>query len=83
MIEILMVVALVIWSALVVFKKVFPQTSSKAFGILAERCHAQGWTRLAAWLKPTASGGCGGNCACPASQSNTTKPAEVQAVRWK
>ncbi len=34
MIEILIVAALVIWSAVVVFKKVFPKTSGSVFHVL-------------------------------------------------
>jgi len=83
MIEVLIVAALVIWSAVVVFKKVFPQTSGSVFTSLAELCEARGWTRLAAWLKPVMSGGCGGNCACPATEDSSAKKPEVQAVKWK
>ena len=83
MIEILIVAALVIWSAVVVFKKVFPRTSGSVFMSLSALCEARGWTRLAMWLKPSMTGGCGGNCACPATEDRNTKKPEVQAVKWK
>ena len=83
MIEILIVAALVIWSAVVVFKKVFPKTSGSVFMSLSARCEARGWTRLATWLKPSMAGGCGGNCACPATEDSNAKKPEVQAVKWK
>jgi hypothetical protein len=57
MIEILIVAALVIWSAVVVFKKVFPKTSGSVFMSLSALCEARGWTRLATWLKPSMAGG--------------------------
>ncbi|WP_159138530.1 MULTISPECIES: DUF6587 family protein [unclassified Acinetobacter] len=83
MIEILIVAALVLWSALVVFKKVFPNTSHSVFQKLSDACAAKGWTRLAKWLQPAMAAGCGGNCACPVSeQSAQEKPAQ-QAVKWK
>ena len=49
MIEILIVAALVIWSAVVVFKKVFPKTSGSVFMSLSTLCEVRGWTRLATW----------------------------------
>ena len=52
MIEILIVAALVIWSAAVVFKKVFPKTAAPAFTQLSDASARQGWTALAKWLKP-------------------------------
>ncbi|MEG1092422.1 MAG: DUF6587 family protein [Acinetobacter sp.] len=83
MIEILIVAALVIWSAVVVFKKVFPKTSGSVFTSLSTLCEARGWTRLAMWLKPAVAAGCGGNCACPAAEDNSAKKPEAQAVKWK
>ncbi len=44
MIEILIVAALVIWSAVVVFKKVFPKTSGSVFMSLSALCEARGST---------------------------------------
>lgn len=83
MIEILIVAVLVMWSAVVVFKKVFPQTSNSVFMSLSTRCEARGWTRLATWLKPAMAAGCGGNCACPATENSEAKKPAVQAVKWK
>ncbi|MGE8540849.1 DUF6587 family protein [Acinetobacter sp. ANC 3813] len=83
MIEILIVAALVLWSAVVVFKKVFPKTSSSVFTSVADACAARGWARLAAWLKPAAPAGCGGSCGCSASEEPAQNKAEVQAVKWK
>lgn len=83
MIEFLIIAALVIWSAIVVFKKVFPQTSNKTFTALSTLCADQGWHTLAKWLKPAMASGCGGHCACPASEEAVTKKTEVQPVKWK
>ena len=52
MIEVLIIAALVIWSAVVVFKKVFPKTANSVFMALSNVCHQQGWSTLAKWLKP-------------------------------
>lgn len=85
MVEMLIVAALVLWSALVVFKKIFPQTSNSFFSSLSTACANRDWTMLAKWLKPAMASGCGGNCGCDA-QDDAQKPAqkvEVQAVKWK
>lgn len=85
MVETLIVAALVLWSALVVFKKIFPQTSNSFFSSLSTTCAKCGWKMLAKWLKPATAAGCGGNCGCDA-QDDTQKPVqkiEVQAVKWK
>lgn len=83
MIEILIVAALVIWSTVVVFKKVFPQTSNSIFQKLSNTCELKGWFTLAKWLKPKMAAGCGGNCACPASEDSDVKKTDIQAVKWK
>ena len=83
MIEILIVAALVIWSAIVVFKKVFPNTSSSVFMSLSNVCASKGWTTLAKWFKPAMVSSCGGGCGCSASESPVEKKVEVQAVKWK
>jgi len=83
MIEILIVTALVLWSAVVVFKKVFPNTSRSVFLKLSQACEAKGWHKLAKWLQPAMASGCGGNCACPASKQETEKKPAQQAVKWK
>lgn len=83
MVEILIVAALVVWSAIVVFKKVFPNTSSSVFMSLSNTCDAKGWTTLAKWLKPATVSGCGGGCGCSASEEPKAQKTEVQAVKWK
>ena len=83
MIEILIVMVLVVWSALVVFKKVFPKTSSSVFLTLSNICATKGWHGLAKKLKPAVATGCGGNCGCDASGASDSKKIEVQAVKWK
>ncbi|WOE30662.1 MULTISPECIES: DUF6587 family protein [unclassified Acinetobacter] len=83
MIEIVVVALLVIWSAVVVFKKVFPRTSNSVFTTLANYCEQKGWLKLAKWLKPALASGCGGHCGCAASDEQANKKVEVQAVKWK
>ncbi len=83
MVEILIITVLVVWSALVVFKKVFPKTSTSVFLKLSNACAAKGWQGLAKKLKPTVATGCGGNCGCDASNSPESKNTQVQAVKWK
>ncbi|MDM1486473.1 MULTISPECIES: DUF6587 family protein [Acinetobacter] len=83
MIEILIVAALVLWSAVVVFKKVFPKASSAVFLKLSNSCAEKGWHGLAKWLKPVAVAGCGGSCGCDSKDQPTEKKVEVQAVKWK
>ena len=83
MIEILIVAALVLWSAVVVFKKVFPKTSGAVFLKLSNSCAEKGWHSLAKWLKPAAVAGCGGSCGCDSKDQPTEKKVEVQAVKWK
>lgn len=81
MIEVLIVAVLVIWSALVVFKKVFPKSAYSVFLRLSEWSNQQGWHALSKWLKPASVSGCGGSCGCSATES---KPkAEIQSVKWK
>ena len=57
MVEILIVAALVLWSTVVVFKKVFPKTSGAVFLKLSNFCTEKGWHGLAKWLKPAAVAG--------------------------
>ena len=45
MFEYLIVAVLVLWSAVVVFKKVFPQTANAAFLALSNLCQRLGWQR--------------------------------------
>ena len=83
MIEVLIVAALVIWSAVVVFKKVFPKTAYAFFLSLSNVAEKQGWTTVAKCLKPAMVAGCGGSCGCSASDTPAEKKPEVQAVKWK
>ena len=83
MIEVVIVAALVLWSVVVVFKKVFPQTANSVFMQLSTACAKQGWLTLAKWLKPATVLGCGGSCGCSATEDSTQKKPQVQAVKWK
>ncbi|MFT4020029.1 MAG: hypothetical protein QM666_00765 [Acinetobacter sp.] len=81
MIQYLIIAVLVIWSAIYVFKKVFPQTAYKAFTVLADACEKRGWNTFAQKLRPAMPMGCGGGCGCdtaPKKSKNT-----IQAVKWK
>ena len=82
MIELLIITALVIWSTIFVFKKVFPKSAYTVFMKLSQLCQAQGWTKLAKWLQPAMVAGCGGGCGC-STDSAPSKKTEVQAVKWK
>lgn len=81
MIEVFIVAILVVWSAIVVFKKVFPKSAYSVFLHLSEFCQRQGWTSMAKWFRPATVSGCGGSCGC--SQSETKSKVEVQSVKWK
>ncbi|ENX16870.1 hypothetical protein F895_01328 [Acinetobacter sp. CIP 64.2] len=83
MFEYLIVAVLVLWSAVVVFKKVFPQTASSVFLALSNLCQRLGWQRLATWLKPKMAVGCGGGCGCSTDEAETKKPETIQTVKWR
>lgn len=51
MLQYLIIAVLVIWSAVVVFKKVFPKQQTRPFSTI-RFCEKQGWATLAKWLKP-------------------------------
>lgn len=82
MVQYLIIAVLVIWSAVVVFKKVFPKTAYSAFSTLAIFCEKQGWATLAKWLKPKMVMGCAGGCGCETASKQESKPT-VQMVKWK
>lgn len=82
MVESLIITVLVVWSAIVVFKKVFPQTSNTVFLKLATWCEQQHWQTLAKWLKPKMAAGCAGGCGCSASDNAPLKKAEIKPVKW-
>ncbi|GAA5632647.1 DUF6587 family protein [Acinetobacter vivianii] len=83
MFEYLIVAVLVLWSAVVVFKKVFPQTAGSAFLALSNACQRLGWQRLAGWLKPKMVAGCGGSCGCSTDEAESKKTESVQTVKWR
>ena len=83
MIETIIVAALVMWSALVVFKKVFPQTANSFFMTVSNMCSQHGWSTLAKWFKPAMVSGCGGGCGCSVSEDKVQQKTQVQAVKWK
>lgn len=83
MVEILIVTALVLWSTVVVFKKVFPNTSRSVFQKLSNACATKGWHSLAKWLKPAMPAGCGGSCGCSVNEAESAPKAAPQAVKWK
>lgn len=83
MFEYLIVAVLVLWSTIVVFKKVFPQTANSAFGALSNLCQRLGWQRLATWLKPKMAVGCGGSCGCSTDDADSKKAEPVQTVKWR
>ena len=84
MFEYLIVAVLVLWSAVVVFKKVFPQTANAAFLALSNLCQHLGWQHLATWLKPKMVVGCAGGCGCSSDDSATAKSKEpIQTVKWR
>ena len=82
MIEYLIIAVLVIWSAVVVFKKVFPKTSNATFSALSAFCERRGWQALAKWLKPKMSVGCAGGCGCSVDEKPAAKNNEVKPVKW-
>jgi len=83
MFEYLIVAVLVLWSTIVVFKKVFPQTAGSTFLALSNTCQRLGWQRLAVWLKPKMVAGCGGNCGCSTDEAESKKTESVQTVKWR
>ena len=83
MVELLIIAALVIWSAIFVFKKVFPKSAYSVFMKLSQLCQARGWGKLAKWLQPAMVSGCGGGCGCATNEAEAPKKVEVQAVKWK
>ena len=83
MFEYLIIAVLVGWSAIVVFKKVFPQTANAMFMSLSNVCQHFGWQRLALRLKPKMVVGCGGGCCCASDEKDNKKTEEIQAVKWR
>ena len=83
MFEYSIVAVLVLWSAFVVFKKVFPKTASSSFLSLSNLCQRLGWYRLATWLKPKIVVGCAGGCGCSTDEKETKKSQAIQTVKWR
>lgn len=85
MLEILIITVLVLWSCLVVFKKIMPNTAQQLFTGLANFCQRQGWQALAAYLMPKKNTGCGGGCDCGSASTmqSSKQPVEVKTVKWK
>lgn len=82
MIELLIVTLIVLWSALYVFKKVFPKTAFKVLMHLAKWCDRHGLTAISKKIMPVQAGGCGGGCGCSTDQP-AKAPDVVQVVKWK
>ncbi|WP_130803543.1 DUF6587 family protein [Acinetobacter ihumii] len=82
MIEYLIIAVLVIWSAVVVFKKVFPKTSNSVFSKMSIFCEQHGWQRLSQCLKPKIASGCAGGCGCSVDDKPISKNVEVKPVKW-
>ena len=83
MIEMLIITLLVLWSVLVVFKKVFPNTAKKTFSTLSNMCQKQGWSTLAKWLAPKAPVGCGCDTENDPRDGKSAQKIEIQTVKWK
>lgn len=83
MVEMLIISLLVLWSALVVFKKVFPKTSFKFFSALANALQNKGYVKVANWLRPANAVGCGGSCGCSQNETENEQKTTVQTVKWK
>ena len=83
MVTYLIIAVLVVWSALYVFKKVFPQTSFQCFSKLADLAEAKGQRKLAKWLRPAMPMGCGGGCGCSSVPSSNKIKVAAQPVKWK
>lgn len=80
-IEFFIITVLVLWSCLIVFKKILPKTANNIMLRCAQVCRKKGWHTCAKWLTPKMSAGCGGNCGC--STDEAAKPQEINTVKWK
>ncbi|MCH4246659.1 MAG: hypothetical protein LKF82_02280 [Acinetobacter populi] len=84
MIQYLIIAVLVLWSSVVVFKKVMPNTANKTFLAISSFFKQQGWHGLAKKIAPTQSAGCGGGCGCgKESEVAGKQPQEIKTVKWK
>lgn len=83
MVEVIIITALVIWSAVYTFKKVFPQSAFKVFNALADVLVRQKLHKVAAWIRPAMVSGCGGGCGCESTEKPQKNNDVIQAVKWK
>lgn len=85
MIEVLIITVLVLWSCVVVFKKVLPNFANQISVRLANFCTRQGWQGLAKWFSPKMSTGCAGGCGCGSESDESTRQhaQEIKTVKWK
>lgn len=82
MIEGLIITVLVLWSCIIVFKKVMPKTANRTFTLLADTCQQKGWHAMAKKLRPKMAAGCGGSCGCSTDDEPSTVQ-EIKTVKWK
>ena len=82
MVEILIITVLVLWSCIIVFKKVMPKTANATFSSISDFCQRKGWQSLAKLFAPKMAAGCGGSCSCGSESKDDTQQ-EVKAVKWK
>ncbi|MBF7685350.1 hypothetical protein I2F17_05895 [Acinetobacter sp. B10A] len=83
MVEVVIIAALVIWSVVYTFKKVFPQSAFKVFNSLANVLEQQKLHKLATWVRPAMVSGCGGGCGCGSEEQPQKSIETVKAVKWK
>ncbi|SDB95654.1 DUF6587 family protein [Acinetobacter boissieri] len=83
MVEVVIIAALVIWSTVYTFKKVFPQSAFKVFTALANIFEQQKLHKLASWIRPPMVTGCGGGCGCSSDEKTQKVVDSVKAVKWK
>ncbi|MDQ8934167.1 DUF6587 family protein [Acinetobacter rudis] len=84
MVEYLIITVLVVWSAIFVFKKVFPKSAYAVQQALFDKFEQLGWHTFAKWLKPKMVAGCGGSCGCDTAADTPKQSKETpQVVKWK
>lgn len=82
MVEFLIITVLVLWSCIIVFKKLMPKTANNFFSFLSRWCDNKGWRTVAKKLAPKAASGCGGSCGC-GTDDTPEKSQEIKTVKWK
>ena len=82
MIEVLIITVLVLWSCLIVFKKIMPKTANRVFTSLSDMCQRKGWHGLAKFFAPKIAAGCGGSCGC-GDEDKAEVSQEIKTVKWK